>query len=134
MVFMKLQDGWKDSISWSSCVKNSDIYRLANCTKTKKHFFYVFPSSCISTYTLRIHVFFMRTSHLAQVPREAGQTQTLEAVHLVLTAAAVQTRRAGTVVHIPLTVLASKAWGTRAAIPVHQVLREAQTQINVGCM
>lgn len=76
----------------------------------------------------------MRTSHLAQVPREAGQTQTLEAVHLVLTAAAVQTRWAGTFVHVPLAVLASKAGGARAAVPVHQVLRKAQTQINVRCM
>ena len=61
--------------------------------------------------------------YLAEISWEASQTQALEAVHFVLTAAAVQTRRAGALVHVPLTVLPGEAGRTHAPIAVYQVLR-----------
>lgn len=65
-------------------------------------------------------------SHLAQIPREAGQTQALEAVHLVLAAAAVQARRAGALVHVLLAVLAGEAGRAHAPVAVDQVLKREQ--------
>lgn len=61
-------------------------------------------------------------THLAQISREAGQTQALEAVHFILTASAVQARRARTFVNVPLAVLARKAGWADTTIAVHQVL------------
>lgn len=61
-------------------------------------------------------------SHLAQIPREAGETQALEAVDLVLAAAAVQTRRARALVDVPLAVFAGEAGRACAPVSVHQVL------------
>lgn len=58
-------------------------------------------------------------SHLAEISRKAGQAQALEAVHFVLTAAAVQARRARALVDVPLTVLASEAGWALAAIAVY---------------
>lgn len=58
-------------------------------------------------------------THLAEVSREAGQAEALEAVHFVLTAAVVQARRARALVDVPLTVLASEAGWALAAIAVY---------------
>lgn len=65
----------------------------------------------------------MESSHLAEIPREARQTQALEAVHLVLTAAAIQARRADALVHVPLAVLAGESEQTHAAVTIYQVLK-----------
>lgn len=59
---------------------------------------------------------------LAEVSREAGQTQALEAVDLVLTAPAVQARRTGALVDVPLAVLTGESRGTDAVIAMYQVL------------
>lgn len=63
-------------------------------------------------------------SHLAQIPRKAGQTQALEAVHFVLTAAAVQARRARAFVHVLLAVLAGEAGRAHATVAIYQILKE----------
>lgn len=70
-------------------------------------------------------------SHLAQIPREAGETQALEAVDLVLAAAAVQTRRARALVDVPLAVLAGEAGRACAPVSVHQVLGGRETGSNM---
>lgn len=67
-------------------------------------------------------------SHLAEVAREAGQTEALEAVHLVLAAAAIEARRARALVHISLAVLASEAWRAEAVVAVHQVLAREEEE------
>lgn len=64
----------------------------------------------------------MGVSHLAEGAREAGQAEALEAVHLVLAAAAVEARRARALVNVPLAVLAGEAQWTEAVVAVHQVL------------
>lgn len=66
-------------------------------------------------------------SHLAEISREARQAEALEAVHLVLTASAVQARPTRTLVNVPLAVLAGEARGARATVVVHQVLRREET-------
>lgn len=63
-------------------------------------------------------------SHLAQIPREASQAQALEAVHFVLTAAAVQARRARALVDVLLAVLAGEAGRAHATVAIYQILRE----------
>lgn len=63
-------------------------------------------------------------SHLAQIPRKAGQTQALEAVHFVLTAAAVQARRARAFVDVLLAVLAGEAGRAHATVAIYQILKE----------
>jgi len=68
-------------------------------------------------------------SHLAEMSREAGQAQALEAVHLVLTARVVQTRCTRTLVDVPLAVLTGEARGAHAPIAVYQVLREKGTRV-----
>lgn len=59
---------------------------------------------------------------LAEISGKASQTQALEAVHFVLTAPAIQARRARALVDVPLTMLAGKARGAHATIAIHQVL------------
>lgn len=59
---------------------------------------------------------------LAEIPRKAGETQALEAVHFVLTAPAVQAGRARAFVEVPLAVLAGEARWARATIAVYQIL------------
>lgn len=54
--------------------------------------------------------------------REAGQAEALEAVHLVLAAAAIEARRAGALVHVALAMLAGEARWTKAVVAVHQIL------------
>ena len=61
-------------------------------------------------------------SHLAEVSGEACEAEALEAVHLVLTLAAVEAGRARTLVHVLLTVVPREARRARTAVRVHQVL------------
>lgn len=67
-------------------------------------------------------------SHLAEVSRKASQTQALEAVHFVLTAAAVQAWRACAFVDVPLAVLASVAGRAHTTIAIYQVLRDRKNK------
>lgn len=72
-------------------------------------------------------------SHLAEWAGEAGQAEALEAVHLVLTAAAVEARRARALVHVPLAVIAGEARRAEAVVAVHQVLvREDEKEEEEG--